>query len=918
MTGAPRTWRWEVRSREQLDRLAAAPLPDGVPVVARRRSFHRDVHLDTPDRALRARGIQCRLRCTSDGASSLALAFRDPVARFTCRVASSEPLEALAERSPVRRRIAGLADPATLQPWVALEVERESLYAGRDWLRRPLVALHFDEVTVRRDEAARTFQQVSLHQVRGRSAVAARVAAHFAAFGLSPATPAVQRAELLLKWLPATGTGVAAPVTGTVSAESGAGDLAFLDPELSFLESQHRVLSLAEAPDVPLGERLRFLGIVAANVDEFFMVRVAGLKASLPELTEESAALPDRVAQLEAIAAAAAVLQQRLQAAARACLAALAPHGVTIRRWQELDGSAAAALRERYRDEIHPALTPLAMTMSPGHPPPRLPDRAQSIAVVLRDRRGGAPHFAQVDVPDGLPRFLAASDRTPGAVVPLAEVIRANLDLLHPGDVIEHAWLVRVTRGSLVAIDDTATADLLEAVEAATQAGPPDPVVRVEMEAGMPAFVRQLLLEELAQERGQEHAPLEPRDVFEVDGPLDLGELDALPLPDDPALHYPSFAPALPVPRQVPMLDAIASGDLLVHHPYDSFADTVVRLLREAADDPAVVVIRMTLYRTGEQSPIVDALRRAARHGKQVYAFVELRARFDEARNVRWVRELEKAGVHVVYGLVGLKTHAKAALIVRREGERLRRYAHVGSGNYNARTGLAYTDLGLFTADPAIASDVADLFNAITGSSVPAIRPISGMLVAPSHMLGPLLAMIEQEAAHARAGLPAWIRIKVNGLSDPDVVRALHRAAAEGVTVDLVVRGICTLRPPAGGRGIRVVATVGRFLEHSRIYAFANGGAPRYFIGSADLRTRNLRRRVEILVPVRDAAGCARLARLLAQYVEDPRGWELQPDGSYRARGGRGACTQEALLGEAAAGDGANVNWQHGLSAATR
>lgn len=918
VTGACRSWRWEAISREQLAAVAAAPLPGRVPAVATRRELHRDVFLDTAERSLRARGVRCRLRCTAEGTATLTLwtaGESGTEQRVSVRVDSTEPSEALAQRTIVRRRLAGLVDPAALQPWIALEVERVSRFAGRDWLGRPLVVVHYDDITVRRDSAARSFQLVTEHHLRGSAELAERIAADHGA-RLRPAPAPLQRAELLMKWLPMAGSGGDSAHSGAMSTGEAGADPAFLDPELSFLESQQRVLSLAESSELPLAERLRFLGIVAANLDEFFMVRVAGLKAALPELTEESAVATDRIAQLEAIATAVRGLQQRQQGAAQRCLAALGVHGVIVRRWNELHPHAAAALRDRYREEIHPALTPLAMTMSPGHPPPRLPSLSRSIAAVLRDRRGGASHFAQIDVPADLPPFLDVEGSAAGEVVPLAEVIRGNLDLLYPADVIEEAWLVRVTRGSLVAIDDMSAADLLEAVDAATRRADPDPIVRVQTEPGMPQFLRQLLVEELGRERVQERAPLEPRDLYELDGAFDFTELAALPLPDDPTLHEPPWTPTVPVAREVPLFETIAAGDLLVHHPFESFADTVVRLLREAADDPAVVVIRMTLYRTGEHSPVIEALRRAARRGKQVYAFVELRARFDEARNVRWVRELEKAGVHVVYGLVGLKTHAKAALIVRREGDRLRRYAHIGSGNYNARTGLAYTDLSLFTADPQITSDVADLFNGLTGSSAPAVQPGSGMLVAPSCMLAPLLAMIEQEAAHARAGRPAWIRIKVNGLSDPDIVRALQRAAADGVAVDLIVRGICTLRIPETTPGLRVVATVGPFLEHSRIYAFANAGAPRYYIGSADLRTRNLRRRIELLVPVRDPAACRRLDDLLTRYLEDPRGWELQPDGHYRWRAGPGPGAQQALLAAVREGGPANVNWHHGLSAA--
>jgi polyphosphate kinase len=480
--------------------------------------------------------------------------------------------------------------------------------------------------------------------------------------------------------------------------------------------------------------------------------------------------------------------------------------------------------------------------------------------------------------------------------VPLEEVIRDNLDTLYPNSVVYQAYFFRVTRAGDLQVDEQHADDLLEAVDAATRRRPENAVVRVEVERAMPAVLRDLVLDELRREPGADALSLGIDDVYEVDGPLDLRCVDDLALPKDAALHFPPFTPAEPVRPEVPVVDAVRPRDLLVHHPFESFAGTVVRFLQEAAVDPDVTTIKLTLYRAGDRSPVVEALSEAARRGKQTVAFVELRARFDEERNVAWVRALETAGVHVVYGLVGYKTHAKAALVVRREQDQLRRYAHVGTGNYNPRTGLHYTDLSLLTADEAITADVADLFNALTGSSAPPERLARGALVAPGQLLHALLEQIEREAAHARAGREARIRIKVNGLSDAEVVRALQRAAQDGVRVELAVRGICTLRPLAPT--IRVVAHVGRFLEHSRIYHFANGGDPRYYIGSADLRTRNLRRRVELLVPVRDAAARATLDRLLGLYLDDPTAWELTASGTYVRRTGGGLSAQEALMRE--------------------
>jgi polyphosphate kinase len=414
----------------------------------------------------------------------------------------------------------------------------------------------------------------------------------------------------------------------------------------------------------------------------------------------------------------------------------------------------------------------------------------------------------------------------------------------------------------------------------------------------MPAAVRHAVLEDLRRERAPGEQDPGVDDLEETVGPLDLGVAAALPLPDDPALEYPRFRGTQPLPRGRGLFDVLRERDVLVHHPFERFAGSVVRFFEEAAADPDVVAIKVTLYRVGDGSPVAAALLEAARRGKRVVAFVELTARFDEARNVGWARTIEQAGGRVVYGLVGVKTHAKAALVVRREGGALRTYVHVGTGNYNARTALLYTDLSLLSADEALAADVGELFNALTGSSRPPERLSRGALVAPHQLLPALLAHVEREAAHARAGRPATITFKLNGLSDDEVVAALYRASRAGTRVELVVRGICTLRPgvPGLSETIRVVSVVGRFLEHSRIYRFANGGDAEHLIGSADLRPRNLRRRVELLVPVRDPACRAALDDLLALYLADPTAWTLGPSGEYAPGRGTGPSTQEELV----------------------
>jgi polyphosphate kinase len=484
--------------------------------------------------------------------------------------------------------------------------------------------------------------------------------------------------------------------------------------------------------------------------------------------------------------------------------------------------------------------------------------------------------------------------------VALEDVVRGNLASIYPPDIqIEQSFVFRVTRTAELELDEANADDLLDEVVRATAERGQGTVVRVEVERGMPPVLRALLLEDVRREHaGADTACL--ADVEEIDGLVDLRSLSQLDLRPDPAMSYPRLEARRPfaeLSATGSAFEAIAGGDMLVHHPFDSFSDTVVRFLHEAANDASVVAIKITFYRIGNPAPVADALLDAARRGKAVTVFVELKARFDEEINVAWARALETAGGHVVRGLVGLKNHAKVALVVRREGTALKRYVHIGTGNYNARSGEQYTDLSLFTTDDVITSDVADLFNELTGMSEPPRRLSRALLVAPNRLLPAILEQIDREAAHARAGRKARITAKLNGLSDPDVVRALYRASRDGVEIDLVVRGICTLRPGIPGRSdrIRVVSVLGRFLEHSRIYRFANGGDARYFIGSADLRPRNLRRRVELLVPITGEAHRRTLDRILALYVNDSSAWELKADGSYVHRATMGAPAQTVL-----------------------
>ncbi len=655
-----------------------------------------------------------------------------------------------------------------------------------------------------------------------------------------------------------------------------------IDAETSILAFTARVLELAEDLRNPLGERLRFLAIVAANLDEFFMVRVAGIKRAAIEQTEERG--PNGLTaeeQLDLISRHAKSIIARMYRCYESCMAEAEGHGVTLARWSDLDLSQRAELRDVVK-EMTPSLTPLAMTLSPGHPFPRLRHLSLSLAVVFVDRPGSTPHFAQVEIPDDVSRFISVPGSA--AVIPIEELVRANLDLLYPSSVIEQAYAFRVTRGTDLELHEDRSASLIEEIERATKQRFDQPVVRVEVEQAMPAVLRDVVMRELRRESGG--AQLSARDLYDMDGPLDLGCLDGLPLAPEDALWFPSFEGADPFPAGKTVFEAIDAGDRLCHHPFDDFGATVVRFFREAASDPAVTAIKLTVYRADEDSPIMAALVEAAEAGKDVIVFVELKARFDEERNVGWARRMEKAGGRVVHGIVGVKTHAKVALVVRKSAGGHRRYVHAGTGNYNAETAKRYTDLSLFTANDRIVNDVQDLFNELTGRSRPPERLTQGCLISPKQLLPELVSKIEREAQHARAGRPARIRMKMNGLSDPDIVNALVRASQDGVKVELIVRAVCTLRPGVAGvsEGISIICAMGRFLEHSRVFHFANNGAAEYYIGSADLRPRNLRRRVELVVPVLDPDNRLELDRILETYLKDPSAWVLGSDGSYVRR----------------------------------
>jgi polyphosphate kinase len=631
-----------------------------------------------------------------------------------------------------------------------------------------------------------------------------------------------------------------------------------LDPRRSLLEFNSRVLALAEDSRTPLLERLRYIAIVSANLDEFYMS--AGRDTAEPAVAE---------------------LLARQQLAIADNLARLAERGYRLRRWAALAESDRAALAARFRREFFAALTPRAITLSPGHPFPLIPALTLSLAVALQGERTGPLHFAYVRIPPSLPRFIALEGGRD--LVPIEDIVLANLALLYPDRTIEEVALFRVTRHGDLELDDAGAGDLLQAIEEELDQRAVNPAVRVELEQGASPVLRDMLVQELRFEGGAALGELVIHEVGGIMAPGDLRQLAGLPVPDG---AFPAFTGGDPLPAGRSIWESIRERDWLLHHPYDDFSATVLRLLEEAADDPAVVSVKLTLYRTGENSPVVAALLRAAGAGKEVVAFVELKASYDEARNIAWVRQLERAGAQVVYGVVGLKNHAKVALVARREDGEIRRYAHVGTGNYNAATARFYTDLGLLTADPAIADDLGDLFNQLTGSSRAPGAALRRLVVAPEHLRPGLLERIARETDHARAGRPARIRAKLNGLDDAELIRALYAASSAGVDVELIVRGLCTLKPGVPGLSERITVRglLGRFLEHARIYHFANGGQDEYFIASADWRARNLRRRVEVAAPVVDPRCRRRLSKILERELADPSAWELGPDGSYRQR----------------------------------
>ena len=666
----------------------------------------------------------------------------------------------------------------------------------------------------------------------------------------------------------------------------------YLNRELSWLAFNARVLHEASDPRVPLLERLKFLAIFSSNLDEFFMVRVAGLRRHLDSGSPHSAAdgltVPEQLAAIKTRVG-------RLLDERRVCLGnlllELSTRGVRVIGMDELTSGERRAIDEQFESQIFPVLTPLAVDT--GHPFPNVSNLSLSLAVEVRDPELGTTHFARVKVPERLPRWIAVPGRTNEFVL-LEQVIGDNLEALFSGMDVLGWYAFRVTRYSDLELSNLEEPDdLLATIEERVFERRFGEVVRLEVQDDMPQHLRALLLDELRYADLPAKTSLSETDIEDAGHMLDLSKLIVLSELDIPDLRYPAFAAMVPADLRDPecsIFDVIRERDLLVHHPFDSFPATVERLLQSAANDEHVLAIKLTLYRTSGDTAIVRALTEAAQNGKQVAVLVELKARFDEANNITWARTLEDFGVHVAYGSALLKTHTKVALIVRREPEGIRRYVHIGTGNYNSRTARIYTDVGLFTASPSIGADVSDLFNSLTGISRQ--RLYRKLLVAPANMRDRFLELIERESAHARAGRGARIVAKMNALVDPVVIDALYRASLSGVSIDLIVRGICCLRPgiPGVSDRIRVRSIIGRFLEHSRIFYFENGGEAEYFIGSADWMPRNFLRRVEAVAPVEAPALQEKLQSLLQTCLEDNRqAWELNADGTWTQRTPDGA-----------------------------
>jgi polyphosphate kinase len=664
--------------------------------------------------------------------------------------------------------------------------------------------------------------------------------------------------------------------------------------ETSWLDFNKRVLELAQDIQIPLLERVRFAAIFASNLDEFFMKRVGALHrqraSNFQELTYDGLTTEQQLTLIHKHVR--PLVDAHIDTWLNDLQPALEREGVVIRAYDQLDGSERATVDDVFLRQVYPLLTPLAV--DPGHPFPFISNLSKSIAVWLEHPGQPEPAFVRIKVPENISRWV----QLPGTryqFVPVEQVIQGNLSHLFPGSKVLETHLFRATRNADIETDEEDADDLLELIQQELRRRRMAQVVRLELPVAMGQSMREFIIQGLE---------VNAEDVYNLRGPVDMDDLVQLANLDMPHLRYKPWSPLIP-PRlrdeDMDMFSVIRAGDLIVHHPYEDFNATVTRFIDSAVEDPKVLAIKMTLYRTSTDSPFVAALIRAAETGKQVACLVELKARFDEERNVALAKKMEKAGVHVVYGLVGLKTHTKIAMVVRDDPDGLRTYAHIGTGNYNSKTAALYTDVGLFTCNPLITSDVIDLFHYLTGRSTK--RDYRKLLVAPVNMRDRFHHKIRREIDNARAGLPARIIAKMNALQDPRTIKTLYEASQAGVKIELIVRGFCCLRPgvPGLSENIRVISVLGRFLEHSRIFYFHNNGSAEYYIGSADWMNRNLDFRVEAIAPVEDPAGQATLQSILNIMLADTSdAWELHPDGTWTriqsTSGKPGIATQVALM----------------------
>ena len=672
----------------------------------------------------------------------------------------------------------------------------------------------------------------------------------------------------------------------------------YLSRELSWLEFNRRVLQEALDNRTPLLERLKFLSIFSSNLDEYFMVRVAVTKQQID--AEVSKQTPDGRTPSEQLRDIGKRLRPMVKQAHRFFQNELRPqlpnHGIYLLDYADLNEEQRTYLNRYFTEQVFPVLTPLAVDS--GHPFPYISNLSLNLAVEIKEEEAVEPHFARVKVPKVLPRFVQLPDKlrpktspqeddkpkvAHWAGVPMEQVIAHNIAALFPGMEIRDCYPFRITRNADLSVEEDEADDLMLAIEQELRKRRlGGSVVRLELEAGMEPGMRATLMNELK---------IQEKDVYEIESPLglvDLMNFMSLPLDDLKDKHWTAVTPPSWKTAKAEggdVFSMIKRRDRMVHHPYDSFTNTVQAFITQAATDPDVLSIKMTLYRTSGDSPIVNALIKAAEHGKQVVALVELKARFDEENNINWARTLEKAGVHVVYGLLNLKTHTKISLVVRREENTIRRYVHIGTGNYNPKTARLYTDLGLMSCREELGTDLTDLFNYLTGYSKQ--QDYEKLLIAPSSLRSRMTEFIRAEAAIAEAGKPARIIAKMNALVDPRMIVELYKASRAGVEIDLIIRGICCLRPGIIGisENIRVISVIGRFLEHSRIFYFQNDGDERYYIGSADWMPRNLDRRVEAVVPIEEPSLRTRLSDLLQICLNDNRqAWEMKSDGTYEQR----------------------------------